>query len=230
MSSTGAKGSQQTNKETEKGFKYKRAKSAEVSPGLAHRTVRCTTGQCPVHQGLQLRTAHLREFWEPLRYNSPDCPVAHRTVRCASGATATSRQRSYVEGIKCATVRARVRAEPDGAPNSKQYLSGAPPDCPVAQKTEAPTVGIQRPTDVAGAPDSVRWRTGLSGAPFDSSLHQTTSLVVGAINTPTTPPFIASKFSDFPHLTRAIAFNTRHTKEIKSSPKSKNHSKSNSDQ
>jgi hypothetical protein len=50
-------------------------------------------------------------------------------------------------------VRARVRAEPDGAPDTEQCLSGAPPDCPVAQKTEAPTVGIQRPGDVAGAPD-----------------------------------------------------------------------------
>jgi hypothetical protein len=169
---------------------------------IIHRTVRCSTGQCP---------------------------VAHRTVRCASGATATSRQRSSPEGIKCSIVRARVRAEPDGAPDTKQCLSGAPPDCPVAQNTEAPTVGIQRPGDVAGAPDSVRWRTGLSGAPCDSSLHQTASLVVGAINTATTPPFIASKFSDFPHLTRAIAFNTRHTKEIKSSPKSLVHSKSNSD-
>jgi hypothetical protein len=53
------------------------------------------------------------------------------------------------------------------------------------------------------------WRTGLSGAPCDSSLHQTTSLVVGAINTPNHPPFMASKFSAFKHLTRAIAFNTR---------------------
>jgi hypothetical protein len=229
MSSTGAKGSQQTNKMIEKGFKYREQKSAKVCPGLAHRTVRCATGQCPVHQGLQLRTAHLREFWRPLRYNSPNCPVAHRTVRCASGATATSRQRSSVEGIKCATVRARVIAEPDGAPDTEQYLSGAPPDFPVAQKTEAPTVGIQWPGDLTGAPDSVRWRTGLSGAPCDSSLHQTASLVVGAINTPNHPPFIASKFSYFPHLTRAIAFNTRHTKEIKSSPKSLVHSKSNSD-
>jgi hypothetical protein len=101
--------------------------------------------------------------------------------------------------------------------------------CPVGQKTEAPTVGIQRFDDVAGAPDSVRWHTGLSGAPCDSSLHQTASLVVGAINTPNHPLFIASKFSDFPHLTRAITFNTRHTKEIKSSPKSIDHSKSNSD-
>jgi hypothetical protein len=169
---------------------------------IIHRVVRCSTGQCP---------------------------MAHRTIRCASRATATSRQRSSAEGIKCAIVRARVRAVPDGAPDTEQRLSGAPPDCPVAQKTEAPTVGIQRSGDVAGAPDSVRWRTGLSGTPCDSSLHQTTSLVVGAINTPNHPPFIASKFSDFPHLTRAITFNTRHTKEIKPSPKSLVHSKSNSD-
>jgi hypothetical protein len=179
---------------------------------VAPDSVRCTTGQCPMHQGLQLRTAHLREFWRSLRYNSPDCPVKHRTVRCGIRATATSRQRSSAEGIKCATVRARVRAEADGAPDTEQCLSGAPPDCLVAQKTEAPTVGIQRFGDVAGAPNSVRWRTGLSGAPCDSSRHQTTSLVVGAINTPNHPPFMASKFSNFPHLTRAIAFNTRHTK------------------
>jgi hypothetical protein len=161
---------------------------------IIHRTVRCSTGQCP---------------------------VAHRTVRCVSGATATSRQWSSAEGIKCATVHARVRAEPDGAPDSEQYLSGAPPDCPVAQNTEAPTVGIQRLSDVAGAPDSVRWRTGLSGASCDSSLHQMASLVVGAINTPNHPPFIASKFFDFQHLTRAIAFNTRHSKETNPLPSPK---------
>jgi hypothetical protein len=155
--------------------------------------------------------------------------IIHRTVRCASGAPATSRQQSSAEDIKCATVRARVRAEPDGAPDTEQCLSGAPPDCPVAQKTEAPTVRIQQFGDVAGAPDSVRWRTGLSGAPCDSSLHQTASLVVGAINTPNHPTIIGSNFYDFTHLTRAIAFNTIHTKEIKSSPKFIDHSQSNSD-
>jgi hypothetical protein len=215
MSSTGAKGSQQTNKNTEKGFKYKRAKPNDVCPGLAHWTVRC-----------------IRDFNSKLLTfgnSGGRSAIIHQTVRCASRATATSRQRSSAERIECATVRARVRAETDGTPDSEQCLSGAPPDCPVPQKTEAPTVGIQRSGDVAGAPDSVRWRSGLSGAPCDSSLHQTASLVVGAINTPNHPPFIASKFSNFPHLTRDIAFNTRHTKEIKSSPKSLVHSKSNSD-
>jgi hypothetical protein len=45
--------------------------------------------------------------------------------------------------------------------------------------------------------------TGLSGAPCDRQPHQTTSLVVGAINTPNHPSFIASKFSTSQPLTRA---------------------------
>jgi hypothetical protein len=139
MSSTGAKGSQQTNKKTEKGFKNRELKSAEVSPGLAHRTVRCTRDS----------NSELLTFGNSGSHSA----IIHRTVRFASGATATSRQRSPAEGIKCATARARVRAEPDGAPDSEQCMSGAPPDCPVAQKTEAPTVRIQRLGDMAGAPD-----------------------------------------------------------------------------
>jgi hypothetical protein len=35
-------------------------------------------------------------------------------------------------------------------------------------------------------------------------------VVVGAINTPTTPHSLASKFSTFQLLTRALAFNSRH--------------------
>ena len=38
-------------------------------------SVRCTTGQCPVHQRTPSQTRHLRENLEALRYNSPDCPV-----------------------------------------------------------------------------------------------------------------------------------------------------------
>jgi hypothetical protein len=98
--------------------------------------------------------------------------VLHRTVRCASGATAThanGRLQRNSKALQCATARAEVRA---GAPDSEQDLSGAPPDCPVAQLSEASMVGTQRPGDVADAPDSVRWRTGLSGAPYDRSPHQ----------------------------------------------------------
>jgi hypothetical protein len=41
-------------------------------------SVRCTTGQCPVHQRNPTPTHHLRENPEPARYNSPDCPVYTR--------------------------------------------------------------------------------------------------------------------------------------------------------
>jgi hypothetical protein len=82
-----------------------------VCPGLAHRTVRCTTGQCPVHQGTRRPTLHLREFFRGLRYNSPDCPVHHRTV---SGAPRKSGSELTSFG------------------NPLHYNS---PDCPVSQRS-----------------------------------------------------------------------------------------------
>ena len=85
---------------------------------------------------------------------------AHRTVRCASGATATSRAM-----VDCNALNARLRTQRSsacagGTPDSLQGLSGAPPDSQAGPHVRAPTVGTQRPGDVAGAPDSVRWRTG----------------------------------------------------------------------
>ena len=51
-------------------------------------------------------------------------------------------------------------------------------------------------TEQSGAsPDSVRWRTGLSGAPIDSSLPQRLNWWLGAINTPQPPPLQQSKHS-----------------------------------
>jgi hypothetical protein len=84
-------------------------------------------------------------YWT-VRCCTGQCPVAHRTVQCASGATATSRQRSSAEGIKCAIVGARVRAELDGAP------------------------------------DSVRWRTGLSSVPAEQRLLRANDRLQKALN------------------------------------------------
>jgi hypothetical protein len=125
--------------------------------------------------------SELASFRNPLRYNSPDCPVshrtvsgAHRTVRCDSGATTTSRAT-----VDCNTLNARLhahrsRAHADGTPDSLQGLSGAPPDSQAGPQDRAPTVEPQQSADVAGAPDSVRWRTGLSGAPYDCTLPTAT--------------------------------------------------------
>jgi hypothetical protein len=84
----------------------------------------------------------------------------------------------FAPTVVCNAFNARQRAQRSkaragGTPDSLQCLSGAPPDSQAGPHVRAPTVGTQRPGDVAGAPDSVQWRTGLSGAPVDSSLHQT---------------------------------------------------------
>jgi hypothetical protein len=85
---------------------------------------------------------------------------------------ANGRLQRYSETLQCSTARAEVRVGAEGAPDSEQDLSGAPPDCPVAQLSEAPMVRTQRLGDVASAPDNVQWRIGLSGAPYDRSPHQ----------------------------------------------------------
>jgi hypothetical protein len=75
MSCIGAKGSHLANKKTKNWVQQRSKGITEVCPGLAHWTVRCATGQCPVHQRTPSQTRHLRENPEALRYNSPDCPV-----------------------------------------------------------------------------------------------------------------------------------------------------------
>jgi Ni/Co efflux regulator RcnB len=57
----------------------------------------------------------------------------------------------------------------------------------------------------------------------------TALLVVGAINTPNHPPFIASKFPAFKPHTRAIAFNTRHKRRDQILSQVRNHSNQISD-
>jgi hypothetical protein len=96
--------------------------------------------------------------------------IIHRTVRCStrlssvpSGATvasATVECNGRLTTLQCADCARRVRAGANVAPDSEQYLSGAPPDCSVTPHVRAPSIGTQWLGDVAGAPDSVRWRTG----------------------------------------------------------------------
>ena len=65
--------------------------------------------------------SELASFGNPLRYNSPDCPVSQwsngyfaPTVTCRS--------------IKCVPERTEVRHARSGAPDTLQYMSGVPPD------------------------------------------------------------------------------------------------------
>jgi hypothetical protein len=100
---------------------------------IIHRTVRCTTGQCPVPQG----RATLNSPASGIR-----SAIIHRTVRCDNGATTTSRAT-----VDCNALNARLRAQRSRA------RAGATPDSLQGPQVRAPTVGTQRPGDVAGAPD-----------------------------------------------------------------------------
>jgi hypothetical protein len=118
----------------------------------------------------------------------------HRTVRCNSGATSTSRQRLPAEHL----MRAQ-RAQKAGAPIPAHRTLNS--SCPVSHRTSRRThkSELQRSEsngigDVAGAPDMSGVHRTVRCA-IEQTASQRPLLVVEAINTPTTPPFIASKFS-----------------------------------
>jgi hypothetical protein len=58
--------------------------------------------------------------------------IIHRTVRCASGVTATSRQRSSAEDIKCATVRGCARRSQSTCQTAHRTVYRT---CPVHHRT-----------------------------------------------------------------------------------------------
>jgi hypothetical protein len=182
------------NKKTKNWVRQRSKGITEVCPGLAHRTVRCTKGlhaelftfekiqrrSAIIHRTVRCTPDSVRCSKEERLRNSPASGICsaiiHQTVRWTSRATATSRQRSPAGAFNARQKRAEVRHARDGAPDNLQYVSGVHRTARRAQESEAPTVESQRPGDVAGAPDCPVHHTTVS-------LHQTASLVVGAINT-----------------------------------------------
>jgi hypothetical protein len=85
--------------------------------------------------------------------------IIHRTVRCDTGlsgapaeqqlASATVDSNGRLERYSARTVRVEVRAAAEGAPDTKQCLSGAAPDCPVTPEDKAPTIKTVRTLMVA---------------------------------------------------------------------------------
>jgi hypothetical protein len=129
--------------------------------------------------------------------------IIHRTCPVCTGLSgATSRQRLLRANghLQAHLMRARSSQSSGTQEQAHRTLNSTCPVCTGHQ-------GGPRRQCSNGRPNGslVTWLshrtcpvcTGLSGAPSNRQLHQTASLVVGAINTPTTPPFIASKFSSF---------------------------------
>jgi hypothetical protein len=105
--------------------------------------------------------------------------IIHRTVQCATGLSGEPAGNGYLRTtVDCKTWHVNSAAvEVRAAKSEGTGLSGVAPDCPVPQGDKAPTV------DFAPNPNgwvtwrrtrhwtvSVRWCTGLSGAPIASSL------------------------------------------------------------
>jgi hypothetical protein len=124
---------------------------------LAHRTVRCTTGHCPVHHWT-LSGADLLPYlakptvgtWDPLAHRT--LSGAHRTVRCP------------IRLLALATRRARIPWPTVGPADCwLTGQSGARPDSPVIFShtplitSREQQVRLSQP----GAPDTVRCTTGV---------------------------------------------------------------------
>jgi hypothetical protein len=131
-----------------------------------------------------------------VRWSTGQCPVSHRTVRCASGATATSRQRSTAtafNALQCAP-------ESEHAQLAHRTVNMI---CSVHHRTaQRPHQSELQRSEPNGRLTWLAHRTVFGGAPDCPVRHATTAfqrplLVVGAINTPTTPHSIASKFFTF---------------------------------
>jgi hypothetical protein len=136
------KGSTQTSKKIKEMVQKERRKETQVCPRLAHRTVRCATGQCPVHQDRITPNSQVSGFLQ--RHFA----IIHRTVQCATGLSgAPAEQRLSSATIDCTVpltalqFATEVRAELRSAPDTEQCLSGAAPDCPVQ-----PESALQRST------------------------------------------------------------------------------------
>jgi hypothetical protein len=146
-----------------------------------YRTVRWCTGQCPVRQAGVCQLVALGTSMTVYDYKSPDCPVSHshaksslsgsdqrrtainhRTVRWSTGL-------SGEPTVGRANGRSRNPRATRGRANDQKghrTVWCAPDSVRCANDSESQTVGFIK-EGKKSTPDSVRWCTGLSGAPGD---------------------------------------------------------------
>ena len=162
---------------------------------IIHRTVRCTPDS--VRCAKEERPHELASFGKLqrlVRYNSPDCPVCTRL----SGATPEQRS-SPRQRLSAAHLMRALRAQESESPMLAHRTSNS--TCPVCTGHPGGPTSQKLQRSESNGSDDVAWGTGLSGVhrtvrcAIEQTAFQRPLLVVGAINTPTTPPFIVSKFS-----------------------------------
>jgi hypothetical protein len=154
--------------------------------------------------------------------------IIHRTVRCGTRLSgvpaeqrllrANDRLRRAVNALQCAH-----KSEQSQKVHRTVYRT-----CPVHHRTVRwPRCQKLQRSNPNGRVTWLAHRT--VRCAMQQQPPPTAHLVVGAINTPNHPPFIASKFSAFTPYTRAIAFNTRHKQRDQILSQVRNHSNQISD-
>jgi hypothetical protein len=115
---------------------------------VVHRTVRCTTGHCPVPDFLPKMAQSTVAVLEPLAHRS--LSGAHRTVRCTpdSPVLLFDRWLGHASRADCAADRWRSR------PLAHRTVRCAP-DSPVNYSRSSPDFSRERPVHQSSA-----WRTG----------------------------------------------------------------------
>ena len=123
-----------------------------------------------------------------------DCPVCHPRMLCSSARAGAHLMRAQ-------------RAQKSESPIPVHRTSNS--TCPVCTGHPGGPTSQELQRSESNGSDVMAGGTGLSGVhrtvrcAIEQTASQRPHLVVGAINTPTTPPFIASKFSTSQPLTRA---------------------------
>jgi hypothetical protein len=135
--------------------------------------------------------------------------IIHRTCPVCTGLSGvTAEQRLFRrQRLPAAQLMRAARAQRSGAPilvhrtkHRRCLVCTGQPRGPRSQKLQRSESNGN--DDVAGAPDMSGVQRTVRCA-IEQTASQRPLLVVGAINTPTTPPFMASKFSTSQPLTRA---------------------------
>ena len=120
MSSTGVKGSTQTNKSPRKGSNKKSKRQPKGSPGLAHRTVSGAPGN---------PTPNL----PPSGIRGGCSAIIHRTVRCSTGLSGVPSGATVVCNATMKRYSARLRAQKSEQAQKAHRTVNS--DCPVHHRT-----------------------------------------------------------------------------------------------
>jgi hypothetical protein len=154
--------------------------------------------------------------------------VSHQIVRCASGATANSHAT-----VDCNAFNARLRAQ--RTEHAQKAHRTVYRTCPVHHRTaQRPHLSELQWSEPNGRLTWLAHRTVSGGAPDCPVRHATDSLPTATFSGwgykyPNHPTFNGIQVFHLQHITRAIAFNSRHNQRDQILSQVRNHSKSNSD-